>query len=420
MAALVCDICGGKLIVGAGGVTVCDSCGMEYSIERMREKVQEIKGVVQIDNSNMIESWMRLGDRATQAENFKEAYEYYTKIVETESENIEAIYKKGKSSIKQSTIDDIKIREFNISYKTARGQLNEQNNIREIEKMTEDYVETFVNLYERLKKSLSQRRMEYYNKRLDDYQFLKDSITNFTIASQQIEESINLIPENLTEETEMQKTHLESCLIEFLMFFGSGFRYEGERYKRLTKALPTIDEWLTIKSIFTRTLYKIHEKNKDVYTEYYLYPLAVSSLLKPCEICEFWKNELYKLEHKEECDKILKEKQNVHDEREKMGSKTSYGEAEQKAVEQKETEILCLENELKNTSIFKIKERRMITDKMDVVKQQEKQLREELNRRYDEYDQRKKELKELEESLKQKLKTIGIGCDGAICKNYKG
>ena len=38
MAALVCDICGGKLIVGAGGITVCDSCGMEYSVERMREK----------------------------------------------------------------------------------------------------------------------------------------------------------------------------------------------------------------------------------------------------------------------------------------------------------------------------------------------------------------------------------------------
>lgn len=43
MAALVCDICGGKLIVGAGGITVCDSCGMEYSVERMREKSKKSK-----------------------------------------------------------------------------------------------------------------------------------------------------------------------------------------------------------------------------------------------------------------------------------------------------------------------------------------------------------------------------------------
>ena len=53
MAALVCDLCGGKLVMGAGGIAVCDSCGMEYSTERMREKVQMIKGSVQIDNSNM-------------------------------------------------------------------------------------------------------------------------------------------------------------------------------------------------------------------------------------------------------------------------------------------------------------------------------------------------------------------------------
>ena len=42
MAALVCDICGGKLVMGSGGIAVCDSCGMEHSPDRMKEKVQEI------------------------------------------------------------------------------------------------------------------------------------------------------------------------------------------------------------------------------------------------------------------------------------------------------------------------------------------------------------------------------------------
>lgn len=61
MAALVCDICGGKLVMGSGGIAVCDSCGMEHSPDRMKEKVQEIKGTVQVDNSHMIDSWMKMG-----------------------------------------------------------------------------------------------------------------------------------------------------------------------------------------------------------------------------------------------------------------------------------------------------------------------------------------------------------------------
>ena len=46
MAALVCDICGGKPIMDGGGIAVCDSCGMEYSPDRMKEKIQEVKGTI--------------------------------------------------------------------------------------------------------------------------------------------------------------------------------------------------------------------------------------------------------------------------------------------------------------------------------------------------------------------------------------
>ena len=51
MEALICDICGGKLVMQSGGVAKCDSCGMEYTKERIQEKVQEIKGTVKIDGS---------------------------------------------------------------------------------------------------------------------------------------------------------------------------------------------------------------------------------------------------------------------------------------------------------------------------------------------------------------------------------
>jgi len=49
---LQCDICGGQLAMESGGKTaICKACGMEYSLERIQEKVQEIRGIVKIDGA---------------------------------------------------------------------------------------------------------------------------------------------------------------------------------------------------------------------------------------------------------------------------------------------------------------------------------------------------------------------------------
>ena len=108
MAALVCDICGGKLVMGSGGIAVCDSCGMEHSPDRMKEKVQEIKGTVQVDNSHMIDSWMKMGKSASEAGNHKEAYDYFTKVVELDPQNWRAIFEKGKAGAWQSTLANLR------------------------------------------------------------------------------------------------------------------------------------------------------------------------------------------------------------------------------------------------------------------------------------------------------------------------
>ena len=51
MAALQCEICGGKLIGKPGGIFECDSCGMEYSTEWAKAKIQEIKGTVKVEGT---------------------------------------------------------------------------------------------------------------------------------------------------------------------------------------------------------------------------------------------------------------------------------------------------------------------------------------------------------------------------------
>ena len=49
MSALTCDICGGNLAMNESGeFAICESCGMKHTKERVKVKVQEVKGVVEI------------------------------------------------------------------------------------------------------------------------------------------------------------------------------------------------------------------------------------------------------------------------------------------------------------------------------------------------------------------------------------
>lgn len=51
MAALQCELCGGKLQGKPGGIFQCDSCGMEYTTEWAKAKIQEIKGTVKVEGT---------------------------------------------------------------------------------------------------------------------------------------------------------------------------------------------------------------------------------------------------------------------------------------------------------------------------------------------------------------------------------
>ncbi len=111
MAALVCDLCGGKLVMGAGGIAVCDSCGMEHSADRMKEKVQEIKGTVRVDNSHMVENYLEMAQNAKDSGNNAEAESYCNKIIEIEPTNYKAWMLKGESAAWQSSLQNSRVDE---------------------------------------------------------------------------------------------------------------------------------------------------------------------------------------------------------------------------------------------------------------------------------------------------------------------
>ena len=51
MAALQCEICGGKLVGKPGGLFECEYCGMEYNTDWAKAKIHEIKGTVKVEGT---------------------------------------------------------------------------------------------------------------------------------------------------------------------------------------------------------------------------------------------------------------------------------------------------------------------------------------------------------------------------------
>ena len=74
MAALTCEICGGKLVGKPGGVFECDSCGMEYSTEWAKAKIQEIRGTVQVEGTVEVTGTVKVEGGANKESLLKRGY----------------------------------------------------------------------------------------------------------------------------------------------------------------------------------------------------------------------------------------------------------------------------------------------------------------------------------------------------------
>lgn len=104
MVLLKCDVCGGTLSIDAGGKTAtCEFCGAKHSIERMREKVMEIKGTVSIEGDVQVRQtgtredilqWKKLLDKYMLAYDYKSALSIVNKILEANpsDEDINGLY----------------------------------------------------------------------------------------------------------------------------------------------------------------------------------------------------------------------------------------------------------------------------------------------------------------------------------------
>lgn len=97
-AKLECEICGGKLIGKPGGIFECDSCGMEYSTEWAKAKIQEIKGTVKVEGTVEVtgkvqvegaatkESLLRRAEMCCAEKSWKKVRELLEKVLEIDPE----------------------------------------------------------------------------------------------------------------------------------------------------------------------------------------------------------------------------------------------------------------------------------------------------------------------------------------------
>lgn len=82
MEKLQCDVCGGKIIVQAGGkYGECANCGANYSLERMREIYAGIKVSVTGSDEDVTQ-WKQLVNTYFSAFDYKAAEQVLKKILD--------------------------------------------------------------------------------------------------------------------------------------------------------------------------------------------------------------------------------------------------------------------------------------------------------------------------------------------------
>lgn len=147
MPALVCDICGGRLKIGEGKTAVCESCGMEHSLERMRQKYKEVKGVVHVDDAHLAENYYALAQDAYDADNKSEAERYCNKIIETNPDDFDAFFLKGKAVGWQTSLVSPRFKEAAICFANAINTLPDKDSKKESNVLVEEELKSLATAF---------------------------------------------------------------------------------------------------------------------------------------------------------------------------------------------------------------------------------------------------------------------------------
>lgn len=185
----------------------CPQCGGEIQLDNQKDTgfcmhcgskivVQEALRAVRIDNSHMVETWIKLGKAALEVNNYSEAYEYFTRVLEVKPDDWFATLYKGYSAGLLSTWKKPRINELIYAIQKANN-LIEQSSLSEEDKISaknylpptliEAYKQYFSLVFEALQEIVFNRydidRMtefrQVFEKSIDHYQTVLTIIRDY-------------------------------------------------------------------------------------------------------------------------------------------------------------------------------------------------------------------------------------------------
>lgn len=127
MATLVCDLCGGKLVMGAGGKATCENCGMEYNSDWIKERVQGANVGTQATSAQQIENWYELGQQAQKSSNPAEAYRYFSMVVEADGTHWRALIDRAWAAVSSTEGTENRVPEMETAVKRAFAIIESTN-----------------------------------------------------------------------------------------------------------------------------------------------------------------------------------------------------------------------------------------------------------------------------------------------------
>ena len=120
---------------------------MEHSLERMRQKYKEVKGVVHVDDAHLAENYYALAQDAYDADNKAEAEKYCNKIIETNTDDFDTFFLKGRAVGWQTSLASPRFKEAAICFANAINALPDKDSKKESNTLVEDELKSLATAF---------------------------------------------------------------------------------------------------------------------------------------------------------------------------------------------------------------------------------------------------------------------------------
>jgi len=118
----------------------CTTCGSDLQLDNNLESgfcmhcgdkiiFKDAINPIIVDDRHMIRTWMDMGMKASNVGNQEEAYSYFTKVIENDPQNWEAIYFKGVAAAWQTSVGKIRLAELSQGINEALSIIIEGNTL---------------------------------------------------------------------------------------------------------------------------------------------------------------------------------------------------------------------------------------------------------------------------------------------------